>query len=80
MADVSTPHFQNDIGVPIVQIGAREFKCIGAVPPFDHPHIFLDMGDDEEIICPYCSTLYRYRAGLKTSDTEPAGCFHSPQS
>jgi uncharacterized Zn-finger protein len=80
MADVATPHFQNDIGVPIIQIGTREFKCIGAVPPFDHPHIFLDMGDDKEIICPYCSTLYRYRPGLKASDTEPAGCFHSPQS
>ena len=22
------------------------------VPPFDHPHVFLDMGADHEIICP----------------------------
>jgi len=80
MAEVATPNFLNDIGVPIVQIGAREFKCIGAIPPFDHPHIFLDMGDNEEIICPYCSTLYRYRANLKVSETDPAGCFHPPQS
>ena len=32
--------------------------CVGANPPFDHPHVFLDLGNDNEIICPYCSTLY----------------------
>ena len=26
------------------------------------PHIFCDMGDDTEIICAYCSTLYRLRS------------------
>ncbi len=36
--------------------------CIGEMPPFDHPHVFLDMGDATEIICPYCSTLFRYDA------------------
>jgi uncharacterized Zn-finger protein len=39
----------------------REFQCIGAAPPYDHPHVYLDMGSDDEIICPYCSTRYRYR-------------------
>jgi hypothetical protein len=46
--------------------------CIGAKPPFDHPHVFLDMGTDDEIICQYCSTLYRYRAGLKAGTADPA--------
>ena len=39
--------------------------CVGAMPPFDHPHVFLDMGDDDEIICPYCSTLYRHDPGAR---------------
>ena len=39
--------------------------CVGANPPFDHPHVFLDLGNDNEIICPYCSTLYRYAADLE---------------
>ena len=30
----------------------------------DHPHIFIDMGDDKEAVCPYCSTLYKYNAKL----------------
>ena len=56
------PHFHNTPGVPVIEIGAREFMCVGEVPPFDHPHVFLDMGDADEIICPYCSTLFRYDA------------------
>jgi uncharacterized Zn-finger protein len=73
MADHAVPHFANDAGVPAIAIGAREFMCIGAKPPFDHPHVFLDMGSDDEIICPYCSTLYKFRAGLHADETDPAG-------
>jgi uncharacterized Zn-finger protein len=43
MAVVGIPHFHNDPGVPAVHLGSREFMCIGATPPFDHPHVFLDM-------------------------------------
>src|ERR1044071_2720676 len=59
MADHVVPHFHNDPGVPVIEIGAKEFMCIGATPPFDHPHVFCDMGDADELICSYCSTLYR---------------------
>ena len=52
--------FLNEIEVPIVRVGCREFKCIGAKPPQDHPHIYLNMGDVSEIVCPYCSTLFRF--------------------
>ena len=47
MAEHVVPHFHNDPGVPVIEIGAREFMCVGATPPFDHPHVFLDMGDDK---------------------------------
>ncbi len=75
MAHKDAPHFHNNPGVPVIQIGSREFKCVGAEPPFDHPHIYLDMGHDEEIICPYCSTLYKYRSELNQTQSEPAGCY-----
>ncbi len=71
MAHYAIPHFHNDAGAPVIEIGAREFMCIGAAPPLDHPHVFLDMGADNEIICPYCSTLYRYSAGLKATQSNP---------
>ncbi len=67
MADHVVPHFHNDPGVPVIEIGAKEFMCIGATPPFDHPHVFCDMGGDAEFICSYCSTLYRYNPTLDTA-------------
>ena len=68
------PHFQNDAGVPVIEIGTTEFMCVGARPPFDHPHVFLDMGDDGEIICPYCSTLYRHAHDLTHDESRPPEC------
>jgi uncharacterized Zn-finger protein len=46
MADEVIPHFHNDLGVPVIEIGAKKFMCMGALPPQDHPHVFCDMGDD----------------------------------
>ena len=80
MADHHIPHFQNEAGVATITIGAREFMCVGAKPPFDHPHVFLDMGSDSEIICPYCSTLYRFDASLHGEDSSPAGCAWHPKA
>jgi uncharacterized Zn-finger protein len=72
MADHKTPHFANDKGVAEIKIGVKEFMCVGARSPFDHPHEFLDMGADGQIVCPYCSTLYIYDASLKAGEAVPA--------
>lgn len=72
MASGATPHFQNSMGVASIEIGAKEFMCIGALPPYDHPHVFLDMGAASEIICPYCSTLYRHNGKLAHDAALPA--------
>ncbi|MEZ5842706.1 MAG: zinc-finger domain-containing protein [Hyphomicrobiaceae bacterium] len=74
MAGHTVPHFANDGGADRITIGVREFQCMGARPPFDHPHVYLDMGRDAQIICPYCSTLYLFDARLKPEESEPAGC------
>ncbi|MEM1378173.1 MAG: zinc-finger domain-containing protein [Pseudomonadota bacterium] len=71
-----TPHFTNDAGHARIEIGVKEFMCVGAKPPFDHPHVFLDMGDGDEIVCPYCSTLYVYNSELGPTETIPAGCLY----
>ena len=33
-----------------------------------------DMGDDNEKVCPYCSTLYVHDASLSAQQTVPEGC------
>lgn len=77
MADHAVAHFHNSPGEAVVLVGAREFMCMGALPPFDHPHVFLDMGSEHEIICPYCSTLYRHNPKLSAQQAEPADCAYS---
>src|SRR6476620_7648063 len=74
MADKVVPHFHNTPGVAVIEIGAREFMCEGEVAPFDHPHVYLDMGDATEIICPYCSTLFRHDPTLDPHAARPPEC------
>jgi uncharacterized Zn-finger protein len=76
MAQFSVPHFVNDKGVADIRIGVKEFQCMGASPPYDHPHVFLDMGHENEIVCPYCSTLFQYDPSLKANASDPAGCVY----
>ena len=74
MAETIVPHFHNDLGVRVIEIGAKEFMCVGAMQPFDHPHVYCDMGGDDEFVCPYCSTLYRYDPSLASNAARPAEC------
>lgn len=74
MAGAVVPHFHNDQGVESVRIGVKEFMCVGASAPYDHPHVFLDMGDDTSKVCPYCSTLFQFDAAMPARESDPAGC------
>jgi uncharacterized Zn-finger protein len=49
MTDEVVPHFHNEPGVPVIEIGAKKFMFIGALPPQDHPHV----------VPPRCPTLRR---------------------
>jgi uncharacterized Zn-finger protein len=71
MGERGTPRFHNDSGVAAIHIGVKEFKCIGATPPFDHPHVYLDMGAADEIVCPYCATIFRHDASLGRDAARP---------
>jgi len=79
MAKIGVPHFHNDIGVEKIHIGVKEFQCMGARPPMDHPHVYLDMGADDQIVCPYCSTLFIYDANLRPDQSDPPYCLFEPQ-
>lgn len=74
MAKAVVPHFHNNDGVPQILVGVKQFMCVGASEPFDHPHVYLDMGDEGEKVCPYCSTLFKMDASLPADETVPAGC------
>jgi len=63
--------FRNDRGVPEIRIGVREFKCIGVSPPQDHPHVYINMGEADTILCLYCATRFRFDPRLTASDADP---------
>jgi uncharacterized Zn-finger protein len=74
MAASHVPHIANDRGAEKVFVGVKELQCMGARPPFDHPHVFLDMGTDTQVLCPYCSTLFVYDSRLAADETDPKDC------
>jgi uncharacterized Zn-finger protein len=68
------PLFFNELGVATVEIGVVDFHCMGVMPPHDHPHVYLNMGDPAGLLCPYCSTEYRFNSALRWNETIPANC------
>jgi len=63
--------FRNDRGVREIRIGVREFKCIGESPQQDHPHIYINMGQADTILCPYCGTAFRFDPRLTPLEADP---------
>jgi len=77
MANDTVPYFRNDPGVKQIEIGTHKFMCTGATAPYDHPHVFLDMGSDHEIVCPYCSTHYKFSDKLGNAEADPHACAYA---
>jgi uncharacterized Zn-finger protein len=74
MSETIIPHFVNDVGAKVIELGVKKFKCIGATQPHDHPHIYLDLGKENKVVCPYCSTLYKFKKSLGLKETNPPNC------
>src|SRR5437868_14806193 len=72
--------FRNDRGVPEIRIGVREFKCIGVSPPQDHPHVYINMGEADTILCLYCATRFRFDPRLTRLDADPPDSFFADDS
>ncbi len=72
---MAVKNYLNDAAAETITLGLKAFACIGNTPPHDHPHIYLEMGADDEILCPYCATLFRFDPGFSATQTDPPGCF-----
>lgn len=47
---------------------------MGASPPHDHPHVFIDMGARNQILCPYCATVFLYDSMMGANEANPIKC------
>ena len=74
MAGDGYARFKTDRGIAEIRIGVKQFKCAGASAPHDHPHIYLDMGAADAILCTYCATLFRHDPRLGPREADPPDC------
>jgi len=45
----------------IIYVNARRVNCDGG-EGIGHPRIHLEMGDKDEVECPYCGAIFQYDA------------------
>jgi uncharacterized Zn-finger protein len=65
------PPFFNEVGSSGIEIGVAAFGCMGGLPPDDHPQVYLNMGEQTSILCPYCATRYSLNPALSWKETIP---------
>lgn len=45
-----------------VEVDTTEVACDGGKGPMGHPRVFLHMGPDGSVTCPYCSRTFTLKA------------------
>ena len=40
-------------------VSSKKVSCDGGGGALGHPKVYLEMGEENEIICPYCSKLFK---------------------
>jgi hypothetical protein len=48
---------------------------IGESPPQDRPHVYINMGEADTILCPYRATRFRFDPRLTPLDADPPDSF-----
>jgi len=47
----------------VVEVEEVEFACDGGDAAVGHPRVFLHIGDDGRVDCPYCGRQFRLKEG-----------------
>tara|TARA_Y100000768_G_scaffold115002_1_gene84853 strand:+ start:155 stop:331 length:177 start_codon:yes stop_codon:yes gene_type:complete len=53
------PDIKDEFNSDIEFVESKKVSCDGGGGALGHPKVYLEMGDENEIICPYCSKLFR---------------------
>ena len=40
-------------------VSFKKVSCSGPDGPLGHPKVYLDIGDNESVVCPYCSKIFK---------------------
>lgn len=50
-----------------IYVAETTIGCDGGGGPLGHPKVYLNLGDDGEIVCPYCSRRFVLQQGAERS-------------
>ena len=48
-----------------ITVETATVRCDGGGGPLGHPAVYLKIGDEGEIVCPYCSRIYILAEGAE---------------
>lgn len=48
----------------IIEVDVDRVACDGGGGALGHPRVFLDLGENGEVVCGYCGRVYRRRPAL----------------
>ena len=51
--------------IETIECDSKTVGCDGGGGALGHPHVYLEMGDNSEITCPYCSRHFVLRKDAK---------------
>ena len=51
----------------VIEVDSAVVACDGGNGALGHPRVFLHIGNNGEVECPYCSRLYVLKAGAKVA-------------
>ena len=55
---MNSPEIKSEQNKDVEYVDSKKLSCAGVEGPLGHPKVYLDMGDDNQIVCPYCSKLF----------------------
>ena len=56
---MNPPDIKDNTKSNIEIVSSKKVSCDGGGGELGHPKVYLEMGDENEIICPYCSKLFK---------------------
>jgi len=51
-----------------LHVKSKKVSCDGASKASSHPLVYLNMGQNDFVICPYCSKYFTTKQGVPTSN------------
>ena len=61
---VQAPTENSDIPAPeIIEVDTTKVSCDGVGGALGHPRVYLEMGDERSVECPYCDRRFVLKAG-----------------